>query len=318
MIGHLAALCLGFLIDLALGDPCGMWHPVVAIGRLINVLERKIRPALPKTPRWELFGVALLVAVVLIVPAGLTWLFLSLLTPPVAFTIETLLCWQLLAAKSLKSESMKVYRELERGDLPAARRAVSMIVGRDTANLTEAGVTRAAVETVAENFSDGVLAPMLFMAIGGAPLAMLYKSVNTMDSMIGYKNDKYLYFGRCAAKLDDVLNFIPARLAGLLMCAAAPLARLDAGSAFHVFTRDRLRHSSPTSAHTEAAAAGALHVRLAGDNYYFGVLVPKPTIGNDDRPIEPYDIVRVNRLMYASSALAAALAFAAAIILYLR
>ena len=318
MIGHLAALCLGFLMDLALGDPCGMWHPVVAIGRLINVLERKIRPALPKTPRWELFGGALLVAVVLIVPAGLTWLFLSLLTPPVAFTIETLLCWQLLAAKSLKSESMKVYRELERGDLPAARRAVSMIVGRDTANLTEAGVTRAAVETVAENFSDGVLAPMLFMAIGGAPLAMLYKSVNTMDSMIGYKNDKYLYFGRCAAKLDDVLNFIPARLAGLLMCAAAPLARLDAGSAFHVFTRDRLRHSSPNSAHTEAAAAGALHVRLAGDNYYFGVLVPKPTIGNDDRPIEPYDIVRVNRLMYASSALAAALALAAAIILYLR
>ena len=321
MTQHLWALCLGFVIDLVLGDPRGLWHPVIGIGRLIRSLEKKIRPAMPRTERGELLGGALLVLCVLIVPAGLTWALIALaglVHPALAFALETLVCWQLLAVKSLRVESMKVYSALERHDLPAARRAVSMIVGRDTENLDEAGVERAAVETVAENFSDGVAAPMIFMAIGGAPLMMLYKSVNTMDSMIGYKNDRYMFFGRAAARLDDVLNFIPARIAGLVMCAAAPMTGLDGGSAFHIFMRDRLRHKSPNSAHTEAAAAGALHICLAGDSFYFGALVHKPTIGNDDRPIEALDIVRVNRLMYSASFLMALAALAGAIFLSLR
>ena len=319
MTEHVAALCLGFLIDLVLGDPRGLWHPVRGIGALITYLEGKLRAAFPKNETGEKRAGVLLVILVTLIPtaltAGLIVLFRAI-HPGLGFALQVLICWQLLAARSLRDESMRVCRALERRDLPGARQAVSMIVGRDTQRLDEAGVTRAAVETVAENFSDGVLAPMLYMALGGPALGMLYKAVNTMDSMVGYKNDRYLWFGRCAAKVDDVLNFIPARLGGFLMCAAAPMAGLDGGSAFRVFLRDRLNHSSPNSAHTEAAAAGALHVRLAGDSWYFGKLVHKPTIGNDDRPIEPRDILRVNRLMYASSALA--LALLAALILILR
>ena len=181
---------------------------------------------------------------------------------------------------------------------------MSMIVGRDTQCLDEAGVARAAVETVAENASDGVIAPLIFLAIGGAPLGMVYKAVNTMDSMVGYKNDQYLWFGRCAARLDDVVNFIPARLAGLLMCLGAGFSGFDAPNALRIFRRDRKNHKSPNSAHTEAAAAGALHIQLGGSNYYFGKLVEKPTIGDADHPVESLDIVRVNRLMYATAFLA--------------
>lgn len=319
MTEHLAALCLGFLIDLVLGDPKGLWHPVRGIGALITYLEGRLRASFPKTEEGEKHAGAVLTVLVVLIPTAIAVALIALcraIHPGLGFAVQVLLCWQLLAVKSLRDESMLVCRALEKNDLPEARRAVSMIVGRDTQRLDEAGVTRAAVETVAENFSDGVMAPMLYMALGGAGLGMLYKAVNTMDSMVGYKNERYLWFGRCAAKLDDVLNFIPARLGGFLMCAAAPLAGLDGSSAFRVFMRDRLRHSSPNSAHTEAAAAGALHIRLAGDNWYFGKLVHKPTIGNDDRPIEVRDIRRVNRLMYASSILA--LALLAALILILR
>ena len=178
------------------------------------------------------------------------------------------------------------------------------IVGRDTDRLDETGVAKAAVETVAENASDGVIAPLLFLAIGGAPLGVLYKSINTMDSMVGYKNDRYLYFGRAAAKLDDLVNFIPARLAGILLCLAARPAGFDGRNAWRIFWRDRKNHKSPNSAHTEAAAAGALDVQLAGSNYYFGKLVVKPTIGDPLRPVEPADILRCNRLMYAGTFLA--------------
>jgi adenosylcobinamide-phosphate synthase len=180
---------------------------------------------------------------------------------------------------------------------------VAEIVGRDTENLDEVGVTKAAVETVAENTSDGIIAPLLFIALGGAPLGLMYKAINTMDSMVGYKNDRYLYFGRVPARFDDAVNFIPARLAGLVMALAAPLMRLDGKKAFRMFRRDRLNHKSPNSAHTEAACAGALHVQLGGDNYYFGQLVHKPTIGDDDRPVEPEDIRRANRLLSATALL---------------
>ena len=167
-----------------------------------------------------------------------------------------------------------------------------MIVGRDTDRLDEAGVAKAAVETVAENASDGVIAPLLFLAVGGAPLGMFYKAANTMDSMVGYKNDKYLYFGRAAARLDDVLNLIPRRVAGVLMCLGAAASGYDGRNAWRIFRRDRKNHKSPNSAHTEAACAGALQLQLAGPSCYFGTLVDKPTIGDDQRPIEALDILR--------------------------
>ena len=223
--------------------------------------------------------------------------------PVAGFVLEVFWCYQLLATRSLKDESMKVYDRLKNGTLEEARYAVSMIVGRDTSELTETGVTKAAVETVAENASDGVIAPMLYMAIGGVPLMFLYKGINTMDSMLGYKNDKYLYFGRVAAKLDDVANYIPARISGWLMVAGTVFTGMDIKNAAKIYKRDRRNHASPNSAQTEAAMAGALDVQLAGNAYYFGKKHEKPTIGDPIRPVEPEDIKRANRLMYAASIL---------------
>ncbi len=304
---RLFALLLGFLLDLLLGDPRWLPHPIRAIGALIAGLEKVLRKIFPKNRSGQLAGGVALVILVLVLSGGFTLLVLWLCGKVglwLRFLAETILCFQLLATRSLKGESMKVYKALKAGDLEGARYAVSMIVGRDTQCLDEAGVARAAVETVAENASDGVIAPLIFLAIGGAPLGMVYKAVNTMDSMVGYKNDQYLWFGRCAAKLDDVVNFIPARLAGLLMCLGAGFSGFDAPNALRIFRRDRKNHKSPNSAHTEAAAAGALHIQLGGSNYYFGKLVEKPTIGDADHPVEPLDIVRVNRLMYATAFLA--------------
>lgn len=213
---------------------------------------------------------------------------------------------------------MKVYRCLKYQTLEEARKAVSMIVGRDTQSLTETGVTKAAVETVAESTSDGIIAPMFYMAIGGVPLMFLYKAINTMDSMLGYKNEKYLYFGRCAAKLDDAANFIPARISGCLMVAAAFLCGLDGKNAWKMFRRDRRNHASPNSAHTESAMAGALNVQLAGDAWYFGKLYKKPFIGDDIRPIECEDICRADRLMYGTAILGAAVCTIIFIMIFLR
>jgi adenosylcobinamide-phosphate synthase len=228
--------------------------------------------------------------------------------PVAGFAFESLLCYQLLAARSLQDESMPVYDALARGDLSAARLALAMIVGRDVDSLDEAGIARAAVETVAENASDGVVAPLLAMGAVGLPGMLSYKAINTLDSMIGYKNERYLHLGWAAAKLDDLANFMPARVAGSLMCLAAAPAGLDARSAWRVFTRDRLKHASPNAGHTEAACAGALGVQLGGTSYYFGKPVEKPVIGDDARPIEPQDIVRANRLMRATSLLGLAAA----------
>ena len=304
---RLFALLLGFFLDLLLGDPSWLPHPIRAIGALIAALEKVLRRLFPKRQGGELAGGAALVILVLALSGGFTLLVLWLCGKVglwLRFLAETILCFQLLATRSLKGESMKVYQALKAGDLEGARHAVSMIVGRDTQRLDEAGVARAAVETVAENASDGVIAPLIFLAIGGAPLGMAYKAVNTMDSMVGYKNDRYLWFGRCAARLDDLVNFIPARLAGLLMCLGAGFSGFDGPNALRIFRRDRKNHKSPNSAHTEAAAAGALHIQLGGPNYYFGKLVDKPAIGDADHPVEPLDIVRVNRLMYATAFLA--------------
>lgn len=316
---HLMALAIGFALDLVVGDPHWLPHPIRLVGRLISGLERILRRVFPATPKGErAAGVVLVVLVCTISTACAIALLVlcGMASPWLALAVESIMCYQMLATKALKDESMKVYDALAAGDLAAARSAVSMIVGRDVERLDAAGVTRAAVETVAENASDGVVAPMLFMAVGGAPLGVFYKAVNTMDSMVGYRNEKYRYFGTAAARFDDVLNFVPARLSGVLMVCAASIARLDAKGAWRIFLRDRRKHASPNSAHTEAACAGALDVALAGDAWYFGKLVEKPTIGDALRPVEAADIVRANRLLYATASLSLVLCLALGWVIY--
>lgn len=221
----------------------------------------------------------------------------------IGLIIESFWCYQILATKSLKVESDRVYTALRTEGLEAGRKAVSMIVGRDTQNLTEEGVTKAAVETVAENTSDGIIAPLCYMLVGGAVLGFAYKAVNTMDSMVGYKNEKYQYFGTAAAKLDDIVNYVPARISAVLMILAAYISGMDGKNAAKIFKRDRYNHKSPNSAQTEAVMAGALDVQLAGDAWYFGVLHKKPVIGDPVREIEAEDIRRSHTLLYATSVL---------------
>ena len=316
MIGE--AVLGGFVLDTLFGDPPWLPHPVVLMGKAISALENRLRARLPQTPQGELLGGAV---VAFTLPVG-TFLLTSLvclgaakLSPWLGLAVQMFWCGQALAAKGLAQESTNVYRALIKPDLPAARKAVSRIVGRDTQNLTLEGVTKAAVETVAENASDGVIAPLLYMLLGGAPLALTYKAINTMDSMLGYKNEKYLYFGRAAAKLDDAANYLPSRLAGLLWCAAAALTGNSPKGAWRIWRRDRRCHASPNSAQTESACAGALGVQLAGPAYYFGEYYAKPTIGDPLRPIEPEDIRRANRMMYAESVLALAIGLAVRAIL---
>ena len=292
------ALLTGFVLDLIFGDPYNFPHVVRWMGSLVTALDTR----LPRT----VFGGVLLVILATWICAGLPFTLLFLcyrFVPSAGFVLESFLCWQLLAAKQLKVESMKVYHSLRKNDLDGARKNVAMIVGRDTAILDEKGIARAAVETVAENASDGVTAPLLFMMVGGATLGCLYKAVNTMDSMVGYKNENYLHFGQAAAKLDDALNYIPSRLCALLMIAAAFLLRFNGKDAFRVWRRDRNKHASPNSAQTEAVCAGALGIRLAGPISYFGKMQDKPYIGDDTRPIQADDIPKANRLMYAASVL---------------
>ncbi|MCI5648842.1 MAG: adenosylcobinamide-phosphate synthase CbiB [Fusicatenibacter sp.] len=304
MKSALIALAVGYVLDLLLGDPAFIYHPIRMIGNLIAFLEKKIRKIVPSGSKGELLGGVLLVILVCFVCTGIPWMLIrgaGKLHIAAAFALEVLWSWQILATKSLKTESMKVYRKLEEKDLEGARYAVSMIVGRDTNELDEAGVTKAAVETVAENTSDGIIAPLLFLAIGGPVAGFFYKAVNTMDSMVGYKNEKYLYFGRCAARLDDLLNYLPSRISAWLMIAASGLLGMNWKNAKKIYKRDRRNHASPNSAQTEAVMAGALEVRLAGDAKYFGKVVKKPTIGDAIRPVVPEDIRRANQLMYLTS-----------------
>ncbi|MBQ3328741.1 MAG: cobalamin biosynthesis protein CobD [Eggerthellaceae bacterium] len=315
---NVLAMLIGFGLDTLLGDPRNWPHPVKLIGKQIDFEEGLVRSyllpemeqagnALPLdgAQAEKLAGAALTADVALTAPA-VTWLLLKVcdkVHPMVGLAAESFICYQLIAARSLRDESMAVHDKLAAGDLRGARKAVGMIVGRDTDQLDEEGVARAAVETVAENCSDGVVAPLLFMGWSGAPAAMLYKAVNTLDSMVGYKNDAYLNLGWASAKLDDLLNIVPSRITGALMCAAARLTSLDPHRAWQTFLRDRNKHSSPNSAQTEAACAGALGVQLGGGNYYFGEYVEKPTIGDATRPVEAEDIVRANKLMYATAIL---------------
>ena len=306
MVQSLAALIIGSIVDFILGDPRELWHPVQGIGWVISRLEKILRRLFPAGRRGERWAGAVLVVLTLLVSVGVPALllfFLSLVHPLLSFLLSCIFCWQLLAARSLRTESLKVEEALEKEGLEAGRRAVSMIVGRDTQDLTEEGVIKAAVETVAENTSDGVTAPLFYMILAGPLGGFAYKAVNTMDSMVGYKNEKYQYFGTCAARLDDAAGFIPARLSALFMTAAAFLAGYDGRNAWRILKRDRKNHKSPNAAHTEAVMAGALDVQLAGDAWYFGKLVRKPFIGDGIRPIERQDIRRACRLEYATALL---------------
>lgn len=302
----LFALLLGAVLDLIFGDPRGFPHLVVGIGRLISLLERGLRRLFPQTPKGELWGGGVLAFLVVALSSGLTWGMLALaglVHPLLRLALAALISWQCLALRSLRDAGLSVYRALLAQDLATARLRVGEIVGRDTDALGTVSVTRAAVETIAENTSDGVIAPLLFLAVGGAPLGVLYKAINTLDSMVGYKNERYLYFGRVSARLDDVTNYLPARIAALLMLAVTKLTGLSLQNAWRIYRRDHGCHTSPNSAHAEAVAAGALGVRLGGNSTYGGRLVSKPTIGDATRAIEPMDILRTNRLLVAASGL---------------
>jgi adenosylcobinamide-phosphate synthase len=307
-----AALITGFILDVIFGDPHRFPHIVRLIGKLIAVSEKILRRMMPETSRGEKAGGILLVCFLMILCTGVPFVILFFsyrFIPILGFVLESFLIYQLLAAKSLKKESMKVYNSLCKGDIEGARKNVSMIVGRDTSELDKDGITRAAVETVAENTSDGVTAPVLYIMLGGAALGCFYKAVNTMDSMVGYKNEKYINFGRAAAKTDDILNYIPSRASALLMIVSAYMLRFDGKNAFYTWRRDRRKHASPNSAQTEAVCAGALGIRLAGPSSYHGKMVDKQFIGDDTRPVEAEDIKSVNRLMYATSVLTLIIAF---------
>ena len=302
LILQTAALVVGFIIDCFVGDPYCIPHPVVGIGKLISFFDKKLRRgnSNPKDVSHGALTVVLVALISTLIPA-LVLLLAWLIHPIAYFVVNSIMCWQILAARQLLKEGQKVQRALEKGDTEGARYAVSMIVGRDTAVLDEKGIARAAVETVAENASDGVIAPLMWMIFFGAVGGFFYKSINTMDSMLGYKNEKYLYFGRAAARTDDFVNYIPARISGLLMVITAPIVRLDGKNAWKIFRRDRYKHASPNSAQTESACAGALGLRLAGDAVYGGVVHKKEYIGDALREIEPEDITRAGRLMYAAS-----------------
>lgn len=295
------SLCIGAVLDALLGDPKGWPHLIKLYGKVISSLEKKFYPFNNKR-----LGGRLLVVSVLFVCGGAPALMLVIswnISPWLFLVLESVFCWQLLAVRSLHDESLPVYEELIDQDLKAARAALTMIVGRDVEVLDEAGVVRAAVETVAENTADGVAAPLLYITLGGAALGCVYKAVNTMDSMVGYRNERYEEFGRFAARLDDVLNYIPARICALVMIVASALCNFPFQNAWRIWRRDRRNHASPNSAQTEAVMAGALCVQLAGDTWYFGQLHCKPAIGDEGRLIEPEDIRRAHRLMLVTGIL---------------
>lgn len=308
---------LGFLLDCLIGDPQWIYHPIRLIGNFISFCERIYRKIFPKTKAGEITAGLCLVITVCAVSFAVSFAINRI---PLGFcpklVINSLICCFMLAAKSLKTESMRVYDRLKKADEEGARQAVSMIVGRDTAALDEKGIIKAAVETVAENLSDGVIAPMLYMMFLGSAAGVLYKAINTMDSMVGYKNDKYINFGKCAARLDDTINFIPSRISALLLILAAALCGQSAKNAAKIFIRDRKKHASPNSAQTEAACAGAMGIRLAGDAYYFGKLYKKPFIGDDINEVRAEHIVTVNKMMYTAAWLGLMLFIGIGVLIY--
>lgn len=298
------SLALAFILDFFIGDPQWLWHPVCGIGFLISRGEKIIRKIIPNNNKGEAIGgTVLFFAVCLIsflLPFGILYV-LYIIEPWLCYAANIFFSMQILAANCLKKESMKVYTALDENNLTQARVNISYLVGRDTENLNEEAVIKAAVETVAENTTDGVTAPMLYIIIGGAPLGFLYKAVNTLDSMVGYKNNKYMYFGRFSAKADDAFNFIPSRITAVFMLLASLILRLNYKNAVKIFFRDRNKHSSPNAGQTESVAAGALETELGGDSYYFSRLYKKAKLGDKIREIKKADIITINKIMYLTS-----------------
>lgn len=310
MAERIIVLCIGFILDITIGDPYWLWHPVRGIGKVIELSEKillkafRIKEGRENDIRKKLVAGGIMAIAVIFVSVVIPFVILYIaekINTYLKIAVECIMCYEMLAMKSLKTESMKVYNALKGGSVENARSAVSMIVGRDTKRLDEEGIIKAAVETVAENTSDGVIAPLIYMMLFGPLGGFFYKAVNTMDSMVGYKNDRYYYFGRVAAKLDDILNYIPSRISAIFMIIAAFILKMDYKNALYIFKRDRYNHASPNSAQTEAVCAGALSVQLAGDAYYFGKLYKKPTIGDYKRRVEAEDIKRANSLLYGTS-----------------
>ena len=297
----IATLIAGYCLDLLLGDPEWLYHPVRLIGRYIAFAEKRLRKRGGNLRRSAVFLTVSTILLTAGLTAGILWLFY--LAGKIPFFVGmALMNWMGIAVTCMAKEARNVGKSLEKG-LPEARKQVSRIVGRDTENLNEEEIIKATVETVSENTSDGVIAPLFYALLGGPVFLWIYKAVNTLDSMVGYMDEKYRDIGWSSARLDDVLNFIPARLTALLMVCAAFITGLDAKNAWRIVCRDHTNHNSPNSAWSEAAAAGALHIQLGGTHEYFGKPVIKPTIGDADRPAERADIQRVNRLLYATSAL---------------
>ena len=300
------AIVAGFILDFFLGDPYRMPHPVRFIGALISFLEKRLLNTEDSKLRQRAFGFVL-VALVLLATGGISAGFLYLFYRihfVAGFILELLLCYFCIAANDLKKESMNVLKKLQGSSIEDSRKALARIVGRDTQSLDEEEIVKAAVETVAENSNDGVIAPLFYMALGGPVLGMIYKAVNTMDSMVGYKNERYRFFGTAAARCDDIFGFIPARLSAFFAIATCSLLKLNARKAFKIFMRDRYKHSSPNSAQTESVYAGAMEIRLGGDAFYGGILEHKEFLGDDIRKPCAKDIKSACGLMYASSLLA--------------
>ena len=307
IIAQSAAVSIGFVLDAIFGDPDFKLLPIRLIGYLISFLEKVMRRIFTKNER---LGGAVMAICVLIICGGVPFAILFFayrLNYFFGIAIESVICYFMLAAKSLKQAGMSVYKPLKNGDVDGARKSVSMIVGRDTESLDDIGITKAAVETVAENTSDGVIAPLIYMAIGGGVLGCVYKAINTMDSMVGYKNDRYINFGRFAAKLDDIANYIPSRISAYLMIFASKIMGCNSRNAYRIFKRDSRNHASPNSAQTESVVAGALEIQLAGDAYYFGKLYKKPFIGDGIKPIKYDNIADSIKLMYMTSVISAVL-----------
>ncbi len=301
---NILSIYIGYTIDLIVGDPYSFPHPVIYIGKLIKSVENIIRKIFQDEKYLKLAGFILW-----FITVGITYLITYLIIRISKFSNITFLIansfiiYTTLATKCLKDEAVKIYNVLKSGDIQESRKQLSYIVGRDTSNLNEAEIIRATVETVAENTVDGIISPMFYAFIGGAPLAMAYKAVNTLDSMVGYKNDKYINLGFASAKIDDIANYIPARVCVIFMTLASFILRFDYKRCFKIAIRDRKNHKSPNCAYSEGAVAGSLGIQLGGTNVYFGKAVYKPTIGDKDREIEIEDIKKTNKIMYVSSIL---------------
>ena len=295
---------LGILLDFIFGDPYFLYHPITFIGNIISLSEKFFRRYFCKNSKEEFISgiiVAILIPVFCFVLSLFILIILCKINIYIGFILHTFWVYQILALRSLEKESKKVYTDLNNNDIQKARKSLSMIVGRETKNLNKQEIIKATVETIAENTSDGITAPFLFIIIGGAPLGFFYKAVNTLDSMIGYRNEKYEFFGKAAAKFDDILNFIPSRITGFLMCISSFLLFYDYKNAFKIFFRDRKKHISPNSAQTESAASGALDISLGGTHVYFGIKVEKEIIGDNIKEAENNDILKMHKLMIVTS-----------------